>query len=132
MPVLTEKQQRRKTNERAAKRIRRSLRAAKAIWPARDPEYLAWLRTQECIYPGCKSKHLHQWTQAGAWTDAAHTGPHGISQKAPDHDAIPLCHHHHQEAKDAQGKRRTWFEDHGLNRAEVIAGLRAKFEQEKS
>jgi len=123
---------RRKANERAHKRLRRKLRAIKGIWPESNPDYLAWLRTQECISPGCTSKNLHKWDrQAGSWTEAAHTGPHGIAQKAPDCDAIPLCHHHHQEAKDAQGKSRNWFEEHGLDRAKVIAELRQRYEREK-
>ena len=129
---LTEKQRRRRTAGRKFKGLRRAWRALKAIWPDRDPDYLAWLRTQECIYPDCTSKHLHQWREAGAWTEAAHTGPHGMAQKAPDCDAIPLCHHHHQEAKDAQGKSRNWFAEHGLDRDAVIAELHARYEMEKT
>ncbi len=130
--ILTPKQQRRRASERANKRARRKLRALKGIWPARDRLYLDWLATLECIQPGCTSKNLHKWAEAGSWTEAAHTGPHGIAQKAPDHDAIPLCHFHHQEAKDAQGKSRTWFEDHNLNRNEILAELRKRYEQERA
>jgi len=148
---LTEKQERRKANERGFKRIRRAWRALKQIWPARDPEYLAWLRTLPCLicWPNL-------WRSGDVWrlhsvgwrpyvnrspldpglqespTEAAHTGPHGIAQKAPDHHAIPLCHFDHQEAKDAQGKSRNWFEQHGLDRDNVIAELNAHYEQERA
>jgi hypothetical protein len=133
MPVqLTDRQQRRKRNERAFKRQRRNIRAVKGVWPARDPQYLDWLRTLECILPWCTSKNLHKWPEAGAWTEAAHTGPHGLSQKASDHGAIPLCHYHHQEAKDAQGKDRNWFEKNGLDRRKVLADLRARYLQERA
>jgi len=129
MPVPTVQQQRRRKNARAFKRERRRIGAINGNKPARDTEYLAWIRTQECIQPGCTSKNLHKWTEAGAWTEAAHTGPHGMRQKASDYDAVPLCHFHHQEAKDAQGKDRNWFEKHGLDRERVIAELRARYEQ---
>lgn len=48
--------------------------------PARSPKYLAWIRTLACLL--CR-------TRVGV--EAAHSGPHGISQKAPDTSALPLC-----------------------------------------
>ena len=30
-------------------------------------------------------------------TQACHMGPHGISQKASDYTAIPMCAEHHQQ-----------------------------------
>ncbi len=125
---------RRKASERASKRARRKLRALKGIWPARDRLYLDWLATLECIQPKCYCKNPLGSEQGLSLymrkVEAAHTGPHGIAQKAPDGDAIPLCRWAHQEAKDAQGKSRTWFADHGLDRDAVLAEFRKRYEQE--
>jgi hypothetical protein len=61
--------------------------------PVRDPKYLAFLRTLPCAICG-----------ANWGIEAAHTGPHGLSQKASDLDAIPLCREHHRTGKDALDK----------------------------
>ena len=51
--------------------------------PARDPRYLAWIRTLP--YAVC-----------GGQAEAAHTGPHGMGQKASDYSATPLCWRDHR------------------------------------
>ena len=51
--------------------------------PARDPAYLRFVRSFPCSV--CKRGR----------SEAAHTGPHGIGQKASDYSTIPLCHKHH-------------------------------------
>ena len=53
--------------------------------PVRNPRYLAFLRRHACCACG-STKNV----------EAAHTGPHGIGQKASDLDAIPLCFHCHR------------------------------------
>jgi hypothetical protein len=56
-----------------------------SVPPVRDRKYLAWVRTQPCAVCG-------SWR----WVESAHTGPRGLSQKADDRQAIPLCRVHHQ------------------------------------
>lgn len=58
-----------------------------SLAPVRDRKYLSWLRTQPCAI--CSSFR---------WIEAAHTGPRGLSQKADDRLAIPLCRFHHQHS----------------------------------
>lgn len=54
--------------------------------PARDPKYLAWIRTQPSAVSG----------QYGC--EAAHSGSdHGMGQKASDYSAIPLTPAEHRE-----------------------------------
>lgn len=68
----------------------------------RNPRYLAFVRAQPCCVCGSRRG-----------VEAAHTGPRGLGQKAPDSDAIPLCRGHHQKSNDslhALGPRR--FPDH--------------------
>jgi hypothetical protein len=52
--------------------------------PTRDRKYLAWVRAQPCAVCG-------SWR----YIESAHTGPRGLSQKADDRQAIPLCRGHH-------------------------------------
>lgn len=54
--------------------------------PIRDEKHLAWIRTLPCSISHCRRR-----------SEACHTGGHGISQKAPDRRAIPLCPLHHKE-----------------------------------
>lgn len=58
--------------------------------PQRSRSHLASLRHQECVV--CAREGLPQTSP----TEAAHMGPHGISQKACDLQAIPLCAEHHR------------------------------------
>ena len=125
---MTAAQQRKKASSKLFKALRRGWRRIKGDWPDRDIHYLRFLRDQPCLLAetcGCCPFPILKGTEA------AHTGPHGIGQKASDYDAIPLCRWAHQEAKDAQGKTRTWFEDHGLNRQKVLDDLRARYEGER-
>ena len=130
-----EKAARKKAAAKVFKKERKRIGAIKGNKPERDPKYLAFLRTQECVRPNCKCKKPYWSPEALSArlrkVEAAHTGPHGKSVKAPDPEAIPLCRWAHQEAKDAQGKSRTWFEDHGLDRDKVIAELHARYKAER-
>ena len=56
----------------------------------RDPQYLRYIRLLPCVVC-CTSRGV----------EAAHTGPHGIGQKAPDSSAIPLCRKHHRMGPDS-------------------------------
>jgi hypothetical protein len=61
--------------------------------PLRAPGYLDWLRKNYCLL--CQHMGLCQFNE----TEAAHTGPHGTSQKAADNQALPLCGRCHREAR---------------------------------
>jgi len=54
--------------------------------PVRDREYLRFIKRLPCV--AC----LRTWN-----VDPAHTGPHGLGQKASDLDTIPLCRRCHDE-----------------------------------
>lgn len=86
----------------------------KAVKPVRDEDYKRFIRQLPCLI--C----LKQWG-----TEAAHTGDHGIGQKASDLSCIPLCVKHHRRAPDSYHKLgRVRFEArHKLN----IAGYVAEF-----
>ena len=61
--------------------------------PARNPKYLAWIRTHPCVVCG-----------GSRGIEASHTGPHGLGQKSPDSSAIPLCAKHHRTGNDSYHK----------------------------
>jgi hypothetical protein len=86
--------------------------------PARDPKYLAWIRSLPCSVPGCHATYI----------EAAHTGPHGMSQKSSDHSAIPLCGRHHRRGADsyhALGPAR-FQQRHSIDIQELVKRLNAK------
>jgi hypothetical protein len=58
--------------------------------PFRSAKYRAWIRTFPCV--ACGFEYA---------IEAAHTGPHGLSQKASDLTCIPLCRDHHRVGYDA-------------------------------
>lgn len=57
---------------------------------ARDIDYMAWVKTLPCLV--CAAK---------APSEAAHTGPRGLGQKAPDSQVIPLCTVDHRTGRNA-------------------------------
>lgn len=88
--------------------------------PTRDPVYLAWIRTFPCCVPACNVRR----------SEAHHAGVRGLGQKADDRTAIPLCAHHHRTGRDSahvRGKR--FWNYHGIDRGNLIAGLNHEFEQ---
>jgi hypothetical protein len=58
--------------------------------PIRNPKFLAFIRGFPCVV--CAETRQIQ---------ACHFGLHGISQKASDEDALPLCLEHHQTGKNS-------------------------------
>jgi hypothetical protein len=74
--------------------------------PARDRQYLAFIRRLPCLV--CATRRR---------VEAAHFGPHGIAQKASDYSAIPLCHNHHRGYRDSlhQLGPVRFQEQHGLD-----------------
>ena len=85
--------------------------------PARHPLYLQWIRTLPCCV--CRTSRT---------VEAAHTGPHGLSQKSSDLSAIPLCARHHRTGDESYHKLgpRKFSEVHHLNIPAIVAGLSAK------
>jgi hypothetical protein len=87
------------------------------VKPARNPQYLRWIRTLPCSVCG-----------STRYVEAAHTGPRGLGQKSPDASVIPLCARHHRTGPDAYhrlGPRR--FSDvHRLDIPALVARLSAK------
>ena len=61
--------------------------------PARNPRFLAWIRTLPCLVCG-----------RTMGIEAAHTGAHGLGQKSSDMSAIPLCRRHHRTGPDSYHK----------------------------
>jgi len=82
--------------------------------PARSVQYRAWIRSLPCAVCG---------TSFGV--EAAHTGPHGVQQKASDYSCIPLCHPHHRTGNDALDKigRLAFEQRFGLEIAAIIETL---------
>lgn len=68
-------------------------RAETSGGPARDWKYRAWIRSFPCAACGIEQN-----------VEAAHTGPHGLGQKASDYTCIPLCINHHRGGNDALDK----------------------------
>ena len=85
--------------------------------PVRSPKYFRWIRTLPCSV--CHT------TRA---VEAAHTGPHGLSQKSSDLSAIPLCAKHHRTGDKSYHKlgARKFSEVHHLDVLAVVARLSAK------
>lgn len=81
----------------------------------KDAAYLAWLHTQPCIVRGCRS------------APSAH---HERAFSPSDHDAVPLCHRHHQGPEGRHGLRSLGrFEAHyGVSVRNEIARLRALYQ----
>jgi hypothetical protein len=91
--------------------------------PTRDPKYLAWIRTQPCAVQNCRA----------CFVEAAHTGDRGLTQKASDREAIPLCHFHHRSAPTAYHKGRRAFERaYNLDIPALIQELNQWYEVERS
>ena len=84
---------------------------------ARNPRYLAWIRTLPCLVCGRTTG-----------IEAAHTGPHGMAQKSPDISAIPLCARHHRTGRDSYHKlgARVFERHHQLDIRAVVAHLNTK------
>lgn len=83
--------------------------------PIRDPGYRRWIKRSPCAACG------RSWS-----IDPAHTGPHGMSQKASDLTCIPLCRRCH-DAFDATPQ--LFAEKHGLDIPALIQQLNQAYQQ---
>jgi hypothetical protein len=110
------------------------VRSATKKRTGKDPEYLKWIRSLPCVCcqsweDVCQNPGPH-W-QGAAPTEAAHVGERGLSQRAPDRTAIPLCVAHHREGKESAHKLQKQFWNHwGIDRDKLIAELVSRFEEE--
>lgn len=93
---------------------------------SRDPLYLAWITTQQCLV--CELQHRPQFGR----TYAHHAGHRGLSQRAPDRTAIPLCWRHHDRgsSQSIHTLGKTFWGKFGLERDAVIAELNNRYDQE--
>jgi hypothetical protein len=95
------------------------LRMAK---PLRSPRYLAWIRSLPCVACG-------KWSADSRRTEAAHTGPHGLSQKASDLTCIPLCALCHREGPNAIHRGlAAWCEHWRVDIEATVLWLNAAFD----
>jgi hypothetical protein len=83
----------------------------------RNPPYLRWIRSLPCLV--CRTTCA---------VEAAHTEPHGLSQKSSDLSAIPLCARHHRTGDDSYHKLgpRKFAAVHQLNLRAIVARLSGK------
>jgi hypothetical protein len=88
--------------------------------PVRDAAYLQWIRTLPCEL--CKCEGL---------SEAAHTGDHGLGQKAPDPYVIPLCATCHRTGQQSYHRlgRRAFERTHGVSCARVVTRLNAEWRE---
>lgn len=95
------------------------MRSATRKKTGKDPAYLAWLHTLPC----CVDSHVH-----GGRIEAAHLGPRGLSTKAPDRQAVPMCNGHHC-GLHMLGPKEFW-KRHRQDPQEVIQKLNNEYEVE--
>lgn len=94
----------------------------------KDPAYLRFIRSLPCCV--C-AKLLHRdGGRQRSITEAAHAGVRGLSTKAHDKTAIPLCRLHHREGVTSlhQLGRKFWSH-HDIDRNDVIAEYNAAYEK---
>jgi hypothetical protein len=79
---------------------------------ARSWRYLAWIRSLPCVV-------------CGAPSEAAHTGNAGMSIKASDFSAVPICPDHHTAAADSYHKlgKHAFEVRHNVNLAKLVKRL---------
>jgi hypothetical protein len=94
------------------------IRSEISYWPSkpvRDPEYRRWVKSLSCAACG------RSWG-----VDPAHTGPHGLGQKASDLTCIPLCRRDHDAFDTAPQE---FVEQHRLNIPELIQRLNRAYSE---
>lgn len=101
------------------------MRSATRNKTGKDVSYVAWLHTLPCIVG-------HSEIHYPAKIEAAHVGVRGLSQKAPDREALPVCIFHHTQGRyslHVMGKK--FWEFHGLDKDYLIAKHQARFDAEQ-
>jgi hypothetical protein len=93
--------------------------------PQRCSDYLAWIRTLDCVV--CSRAHGGPIVIEAAHTNAL--GRRGMSQKTSDFSAIPLCSAHHQLDPDSYhrlGEER-FAREHRLDLQTLVMALNDHF-----
>ncbi len=113
------------------------MRSATRKRTGKDPAYLIFVRSLSCVCcDKCSTIELmkleHDHGNTVCLTEAAHTGKRGLSQKAPDREAIPLCKWHHTEGPESHHRLgKAFWNKWGIDRDELIAELQSRYEKEK-
>lgn len=95
--------------------------------PARDPQYLSWIRTLPCVV--CLQWGFRVRGYLGT-IEAAHVGQRGLSQKCPDRETLPLCVVHHRLGPNAvHVLGRNFWNRWKLDRYELIAGFNRRYDK---
>lgn len=84
----------------------------------KDPEYLAFIHSQACCVSGSPHKGR---------LEAAHIGPRGLSTKAPDRAAIPLCSEHRRWLHTVGPK--VFWESYKLEPMKLIQQFNERFDR---
>ena len=112
-----------------------AMRSATRKKIGKDAAYLEWIRKQRCIV--CETlEQPAYWSEvrwSGARTiEAAHTGTRGLSQKAPDRQAVPLCRFHHTISPLSYHRYFKKFWSYWkLDRDKIIRELNERYEEER-
>ena len=115
------------------------MRSATKKRTGKDPAYLEWLHSLPCLVCwliGVAGRDVSNFPDDGMGcraqmtpTEAAHTGPHGMSQKSDDRTAIPLCEWHHREGPESIHKLGVKFwQYHAISRQSLLDRLHEMFE----
>ena len=86
--------------------------------PVRSRAHLNFIRSLPCLVPRCNARYV----------EASHIGGHGLSQKASDLDAAPICPRHHRTGPDSLHKlgRRRFEQLHGVDLMATVSRLRQR------
>jgi hypothetical protein len=92
----------------------------------RDFPYLCWIKAQQCV--ACEALRIISFGRIYAH----HAGQRGLSQKAEDRTAIPLCwrHHDRKSPDSVHTLGKMFWVRYGLDRAAVIADLNERYANE--
>ena len=107
------------------------MRSATKKKTGKDPERLAFIRAQPCCVCANHIDNMDRPWQQNTKTEAAHLGPRGLSQKAPDGRAVPLCAYHHRGAGGSLhvvGPKVFWML-HALDPEQLIADYNERFDR---
>ncbi len=90
--------------------------------PARCAPYRAWIRTLPCAACGVLRG-----------VECAHTGIHGLGQKACDFQCIPLCAVHHRTGPEAIHRigRKTFEQLFGWKVDDLVQQLNAEWREQR-
>lgn len=95
----------------------------------KDPAYLKWLHTLKCVACSGGEIIVHQGFSV-IQIQAHHAGTRGLSQRASDRTAIPLCRYHHDRTSPTSvhtlGK--VFWNLYGLDKQDLIRRLNEQYD----